>query len=190
MHIVAIIAARMESTRFPGKPLVRIGGMPMIGHVYHRARLATELNDLWIATCDESILDYAASIGAPAVMTQRTHDRGTERIAEAVPLIERQTGKRIDVAVLVPGDEPMLVPSMLDELLAPMRRDGIQVANLTSPSAEEPIRTRSKWFEIREGTPSMFRVSRFRRGKSSRARCPFGNSWVSSRSLETHCRNT
>ncbi len=118
MRAVGIIAARMASSRFPGKPLVPVRGLPMIGHVYHRARLARLIHDVWIATCDQSIIDYAGQIGANAVLTRDTHERATDRIAEAVPYIEERTGRRVDVAVLVQGDEPMLQPEMLDELIS------------------------------------------------------------------------
>ena len=137
MHVVGIIAARMASTRFPDKPLAKIQGVPMIGHVYHRSRMVRGIDDVWVATCDQSIMAYSASIKASAVMTRDTHERATDRIAEAVPLIEAQTGKRIDVAVLIQGDEPMLVPAMLEELVAPMRRTDAggppPIANLISP---------------------------------------------------------
>jgi 3-deoxy-manno-octulosonate cytidylyltransferase (CMP-KDO synthetase) len=136
VNVVGIIAARMASTRFPNKPLVSIRGMPMIGHVYHRARLAAGMNEVWIATCDQSIIDYASTIGAPAVMTSDRHSRATDRIAEAVPRIEERTGKAVDVAVLIQGDEPMLVPAMLEELVGAMRRDHVLVANLISPIAD------------------------------------------------------
>ena len=139
MRVTGIIAARMASTRFPDKPLARIQGMPMIGHVYHRAKMAAGIDDIWIATCDQSIMDYAASIGAPAVLTRDTHERATDRIAEAVPYIEAKTGSRIDVGILVQGDEPMLVPAMLEDLVRPMRVGGVTIANLIAriESAEE-----------------------------------------------------
>lgn len=178
MRVTSIIAARMASTRFPDKPLTEIHGIPMIGHVYHRARMAAGIDDVFIATCDQAIMDYAASIGAEAVLTRDTHDRATDRIAEALPYIEERTGRRVDVAVLVQGDEPMLVPAMLEELVAPMRRGGMPVANLVSPIADaaefedpntvkvvmdagqralylsrEPIPSRSKW----KGTVPMWK---------------------------------
>jgi len=111
----------------------------MLGHVYFRARAAEYLDEVWIATCDRAIIDYAALIGANAVLPRDTHERATDRIAEALPYIEERTRRRVDVAVLVQGDEPMLVPAMLDELVAPMRGDGVSVANLISPilSVEE-----------------------------------------------------
>jgi 3-deoxy-manno-octulosonate cytidylyltransferase (CMP-KDO synthetase) len=134
MHIVGIVAARMASTRYPNKPMVPILGMPMIGHVYHRSRLATSLDDLWVATCDRELVDYVESIGGKAVMTSDHHERATERIAEAVPIIEAQTKVRIDAAALLQGDEPMILPSMIDELVAPMRHSvtGASVVNLMS----------------------------------------------------------
>src|ERR1051325_2802007 len=133
MNVVGIIAARMASTRFPNKPLVKVRGIPMIGHVYHRAKLAKGTQDVWIATCDQSIIDYANSIGARAVMTRDTHERATDRIAEALPYIETATGKRVDVAILVQGDEPMLQPRMLDDLVAAMVDKQPAVANLMNP---------------------------------------------------------
>jgi 3-deoxy-manno-octulosonate cytidylyltransferase (CMP-KDO synthetase) len=136
MRVVGIIAARMASTRFPGKPLVQVRGIPMIGHVYHRAHLARQMHDVWIATCDQSIMDYAAGIGANAVLTRDTHERATDRIAEAVPYIEERTGQRVDVAVLVQGDEPMLQPEMLDELISGMMERRASVANLMNPIAD------------------------------------------------------
>lgn len=132
MNAVGIIAARMASTRFPGKPLARLRGIPMLGHVYYRSRMAESLDDIWIATCDQAILDYASSIGAKAVLTRETHERATDRIAEALPYIEERTGKRIDIALLIQGDEPLLIPAMLDELVGPMRNGGVPTANLIS----------------------------------------------------------
>lgn len=133
MHVVGIIAARMASTRFPDKPLALIQGIPMIGHVFHRSRLARSLDAVWIATCDEAIMEYAARMGAPAVLTSPTHRGATDRIAEALPCIEQQSGRPIDVAVLIQGDEPLLVPAMLDELVAPfLERDPADVPSITN----------------------------------------------------------
>jgi 3-deoxy-manno-octulosonate cytidylyltransferase (CMP-KDO synthetase) len=121
LNVIGIAAARMASTRYPDKPMVPILGMPMIGHVLHRSRMATTLDDVWVATCDQAIVDYVRSIGGKAVMTASTHERATERIAEAMQKIEAETGRRVDVAALLQGDEPMLVPQMIDELIGPMR---------------------------------------------------------------------
>jgi 3-deoxy-manno-octulosonate cytidylyltransferase (CMP-KDO synthetase) len=104
----------------------------MLGHVYYRSRIAAGLDEIWIATCDREILDYASSIGANAVLTRATHERATERIAEALPYIEERTGRSLDVAMLIQGDEPLLVPAMLEELVVPMRKGGVHTANLIS----------------------------------------------------------
>lgn len=114
MTAVAIIPARLGSSRFPGKPLAPILGMPMIGHVYLRTALSKVLDSTWVATCDKEIFDYVESIGGKAVMTAETHERAADRTAEAMLNIERSTGKRIDIAVMVQGDEPLVTPDMID----------------------------------------------------------------------------
>jgi 3-deoxy-manno-octulosonate cytidylyltransferase (CMP-KDO synthetase) len=117
MNVVAIIPARMSSTRFPGKPLAPILGLPMIGHVYLRTVMSEGLSDCWVATCDEVVKDYIESIGGKAVMTADTHERCSDRCAEAMLKIEESTGRRIDVVVVVQGDEPMVTPAMIDEAI-------------------------------------------------------------------------
>lgn len=134
MNIIAIIPARMGSSRFPGKPLAKILGIPMVGHVYFRTKMSKILSDVYIATCDQEIMDYAASIGAKAIMTKSTHERCSDRCAEAMLKIEEVTGKRIDIVVIVQGDEPMVRPEMVDLALEPMLNDSsIQVVNLMAP---------------------------------------------------------
>ncbi len=131
MHTIAVIPARMASTRFPGKPLANICGLPMLGHVFYRTKMSELLNDVYFATCDKEIADYAAGIGARAIMTKDTHERASDRCTEALLKIEAETGKTVDVLVMVQGDEPMLRPSMLDELIKPVIDDpGIAVTNL------------------------------------------------------------
>lgn len=131
MHIIAVIPARMASTRFPGKPLAPICGLPMLGHVFYRTKMSELLHDVYFATCDREIADYAATIGAKAIMTKDTHERASDRCAEALQKIEAETGRKVDVLVMVQGDEPMLRPSMLDELIRPvLENPGIPVTNL------------------------------------------------------------
>ena len=133
MNIVAIIPARMGSSRFPGKPLARLHGMPMLGHVYFRTRLNSRLSGVYIATCDDEIRGYARSIGAACVMTSSAHTRASDRTAEAAGIIECTSGP-IDAVVMVQGDEPMLVPSMVDEAVLPLLDDpAVQVVNLMAP---------------------------------------------------------
>lgn len=114
MTAVAIIPARLGSSRFPGKPLTPILGMPMIGHCYHRTAMSTQLHSTWVATCDKEIFDYVESIGGKAVMTADTHERAADRTAEAMLKIEKTIGARIDIAVMVQGDEPLVTPDMID----------------------------------------------------------------------------
>jgi len=134
LNIIAIIPARMGSSRFPGKPMAKILGMPMLGHVYFRTKMSKTLKEVYIATCDEEIMAYANSIGAKCIMTKNTHERCSDRVAEALLKIEAQTGQKIDVVVLVQGDEPMVFPEMIDMALEPMLKDAsINIVNLMAP---------------------------------------------------------
>ena len=131
---IGIIPARMASSRLPGKPMVSILGIPMVGHVYFRSKMSRALDEVYIATCDKDICDYADSIGATGIMTADTHERATDRSAEAMEKIEAMTGKKADIIVMIQGDEPLLVPQMIDEVIAPLRDDPeVMVANLMSP---------------------------------------------------------
>src|SRR5437870_4332177 len=82
--IVAIIPARFDSSRFPGKPLAVIAGIPMIARVVARALLARRVGEVWVATDDARIADVAAAAGARVAMTAKSHATGTDRVAEAV----------------------------------------------------------------------------------------------------------
>jgi 3-deoxy-manno-octulosonate cytidylyltransferase (CMP-KDO synthetase) len=136
--IIGIIPARMGSSRFPGKPLKEICGIPMLGHVYFRSKMSPVLDEVYIATCDAEIAEYADSIGAKCVMTKNTHERASDRSAEALEKIEVETGDRIDILVMIQGDEPMLVPEMVDLAVGPMTQDeSIQVVNLMAPIKTE-----------------------------------------------------
>jgi len=117
MKIVAVIPARMGSSRFPGKPLAPILGKPMIEHVYRRVALCEQLDTTIIATCDEEIRLAAEGFGAPVVMTSAEHDRASDRVAEAVQNLEA------DIIVMVQGDEPMIYPDMIDVAVVPFLGD-------------------------------------------------------------------
>lgn len=134
--IVGIIPARMASSRFPGKPLAKILGIPMIGHVYFRSRMAQVLDDVYVATCDDEIMEYVKSIGGKAIMTSDKHERASDRAAEAMVKIEKETGQRVDIVGMIQGDEPMLFPEMIEEVVQTMLQDeSILVANLMAPIA-------------------------------------------------------
>ncbi|MFA4850521.1 MAG: 3-deoxy-manno-octulosonate cytidylyltransferase [Methanoregula sp.] len=133
MNIIGIIPARMASSRFPGKPLAKIQGIPMIGHVYYRSKMSGLLDEVYIATCDPEVMEYAKSIGAPAVMTSASHERASDRTAEAMQKIETEMGKKMDIVVMIQGDEPMIYPEMIDDAVRPMQQDPeILVVNLMS----------------------------------------------------------
>jgi 3-deoxy-manno-octulosonate cytidylyltransferase (CMP-KDO synthetase) len=138
MSVVGIIPARMASTRFPGKPMALIGGVPMIGHCYFRSRMSKLLDDVYVATCDQEIVDYIESVGGKAVMTADTHERASDRTAEAVQTIERETGQEIEIVPMIQGDEPMLVPDMIDEAVQPLLDDpDVVVVSLMGPLATD-----------------------------------------------------
>ena len=123
MKALAIIPARMNSSRFPGKPMAKIHDMPMIGHCYHRTSMCDDLTDTYVATCDSEIFDYICSIGGKAVMTSIKHERASDRAAEAMLKIEKKIKEKVDIVVMVQGDEPMVTPSMISESLVPFKSD-------------------------------------------------------------------
>jgi len=131
MKIIAIIPARMASSRFPGKPMEKIHGIPMIGHCYNRTRKCSDLTETYVATCDEEIYDYIESIGGKAIMTSLSHERATDRTAEAMLKIELLMEEKVDIVVMVQGDEPMVTPNMISESLSPFLKDeSVNVVNL------------------------------------------------------------
>ena len=131
MNILALIPARMGSTRFPGKPMANIHGKPMIGHVYERVSKSSILSMTAVATCDHEIYDYITSIGGNAVMTANTYERASDRCAEALLKLEETHNVTYDIVVMVQGDEPMTHPEMISEAVQPMIDDiEILVANL------------------------------------------------------------
>ena len=145
-RIVGIIPARMGSSRFPGKPMAKINGIPMVGHVYYRSKMSKTLDEVYVATCDKEIEDYINSIGGKAIMTSDKHKRASDRVAEALTKIESEIGETIDIIVLLQGDEPMITPEMIDEAVQPFLEDQqIVVTNLMAP-----IRTKEEFQDPNE----------------------------------------
>lgn len=131
MKILSLIPARMGSSRFPGKPMARILGKPMIGHVFERVSLNPLLTLTAVATCDQEIADYINSLGGRSVMTSNQHERASDRCAEALEILEREDGATYDIVVMVQGDEPMTHPDMITEAVQPMLDDpAILITNL------------------------------------------------------------
>ncbi|MDR3320168.1 MAG: 3-deoxy-manno-octulosonate cytidylyltransferase [Desulfovibrio sp.] len=131
MNIIAVIPARMGSSRYPGKPLALIYNVPLVGHVAFRTAMSKSLSGTYVATCDEIIENYCKSVELPCVMTGDHHVRCTTRTAEALLKIEAAAGKKADIVVMVQGDEPMVTPAMIDAAVAPMIDDpSVNVVNL------------------------------------------------------------
>jgi len=132
MKAIGIIPARLDATRFPGKPMVVLHGMPMVGHCYHRTRLAPGVAAAYVATCDTEIADYARGIGGSAVMTATSHTRATTRTAEAMKHIEVETGERVDIVVMVQGDEPLILPETIGATLDHFSDPDVEIVNIMS----------------------------------------------------------
>jgi 3-deoxy-manno-octulosonate cytidylyltransferase (CMP-KDO synthetase) len=134
MEIIGIVPGRMGSSRYPGKPLAKILGVPMVAHCYARSKMSKLLTDTVVATCDKEIEDYCLARGIEVVMTSDKHERASDRCAEAAEKMEARKGKKYDIVVLIQGDEPMLTPEMIDMSLEPMLNDSsIKVVNLMAP---------------------------------------------------------
>ncbi len=110
MNIIGVIPARWASTRFKGKVLAKINGIPMIQHVWQQAKKSRLLDEVFIACDDEKVFDAAQGFGAAVVMTSPAHSSGTERIAQAF----RHTDAKI--IVNIQGDEPLIQPGVIDSL--------------------------------------------------------------------------
>jgi 3-deoxy-manno-octulosonate cytidylyltransferase (CMP-KDO synthetase) len=132
MRAVGIIPARLGATRYPNKPMALIHGMPMVGHCYHRTRLASGIEATYVATCDEEIAEYVRGIGGSAIMTSTSHTRATTRTAEAMECIEAETGKQADVVVMVQGDEPLILPETIAETLDHFSEPTVEIVNIMS----------------------------------------------------------
>lgn len=117
MKIVAIIPARMNSSRFPGKPLALINGRTMIEHIYRRAALCASLDAVFVATCDAEIRETAEKFGGKVLMTSPRHERASDRAAEAAENLSAE------IVVMIQGDEPMITPEMIEAAVKPMLRD-------------------------------------------------------------------
>jgi len=134
MKVIVGIPARMGSSRFPGKPLAKILGMPMIEHVYKRCQFAESIDDLFIATCDEEIRDVVLGFGGKVFMTDKEIPRPGLRVAEAC---RQQNIADDDIVVVVQGDEPLIHPGMINLAVAPLVKDpNVQLLTLVAGANE------------------------------------------------------
>ena len=121
----------MASSRFPGKPLEPILGLPLVLHVYERCRLCARLDRVVVATCDEEIRAACQAHGAEAVMTADTHPGCVDRTDEAVRIIGADLADD-DLVLMVQGDEILVTPEMLSDMVAAFAASAAPVVNLAS----------------------------------------------------------
>jgi len=131
MRVIGVIPARYYSSRLSGKPLVDIGGKPMIYWVYQQAMKVPELDDIYVATDDERIVSAVEDFGGQAIMTSSEHATGTDRLAEVADKIFA------DWYVNIQGDEPLIEPETIQAVLKPVLSDSsIEAVNLMTKIAE------------------------------------------------------
>jgi 3-deoxy-manno-octulosonate cytidylyltransferase (CMP-KDO synthetase) len=129
LNVAAIIPARYASTRFPGKPLVKVSGITMIERVYRQAEMASLVNAVLVATDDERIADAVKAFGGKFVMTSPDHPSGTDRLAEVA-----KNSPEIDLVVNVQGDEPLIDPAAIDAAIKPFLSDpSLEMSTLARP---------------------------------------------------------
>ncbi|MGA0333209.1 MAG: 3-deoxy-manno-octulosonate cytidylyltransferase [Kiritimatiellia bacterium] len=145
MKTVAILPARYDSVRFPGKMLADLGGVPVIVRTVRRALQAESLHGVLVATDDKRIFDAVAAAGHEVCMTRRDHPSGTDRIAEAAGNLDAE------LLVNVQGDEPWMDPALIDRLVARMHAEDapdigtactpiFEAADLHNPSVVKVVR--------------------------------------------------
>ena len=130
LKFIAIIPARYASTRFPGKPLAKLGGKPVIQRVYER--VTSVISNAVVATDDERIYAAVESFGGKVVMTSENHKSGTDRCWEAY----QKQGEEYDVVINVQGDEPFIAESQLGSIMACFEDEATDIATLVKPFAE------------------------------------------------------
>jgi len=131
LKVFGIIPARYASTRFPGKPLAQLGGRSMVEWVYRHASEA--FDTVVVATDDKRIVAEVQRFGGRAVMTSPDHQSGTDRCAEALTLMQEETGTNADVVVNIQGDEPFVDPKLLSRLAACFNDEFTQIATVVKP---------------------------------------------------------
>ena len=120
MKFYAFIPARYGSSRYPGKPLMKIAGKMMIQHVYERACCYKKFEDVFVVTDDKRISEAVSDFGGKVIISEQEHMSGTDRIHEAVSRLGLNTG---DIIVNIQGDQPVFDIRIIDSLLEPFHSD-------------------------------------------------------------------
>ncbi len=136
MRTLCVIPAHMASSRFPGKPLKPLLGLPLILHVWHRCRLYQGFERVVVATCDSEIHSVIEGAGGQAIMTSDAHERATDRVEEAVAKLDASLFND-DLVIMVQGDEVLMQPEMADAIVAAYQREKPAVVNLASRLVRE-----------------------------------------------------
>jgi 3-deoxy-manno-octulosonate cytidylyltransferase (CMP-KDO synthetase) len=131
---IVLIPARMGSSRLPGKPLADIHGEPMIVHVWRRA-VEADVGPVWVAADDARVVEAVARAGGKAIVTRSDHPSGSDRIFEALGVVDPAFS--YDVVVNVQGDLPTIEPSVVRACLAPLTDDAVDISTLATPIISE-----------------------------------------------------
>ena len=167
MNILAVIPARHGSTRFPGKPLASVAGLPMIQRVYTRVAASGACDKVVVATDDERIASIVREFGGHVVMTSLDCPNGTMRCHEAVVALEAE-GAHVDAVLNIQGDEPFVHPEQITQLADMLRKPDAAVVTLAKSMPADP--------EIQ--SPHRVKVVRNLKGRAqmfSRSPLPHGN---------------
>ncbi|MGD8399332.1 MAG: 3-deoxy-manno-octulosonate cytidylyltransferase [Bacillota bacterium] len=143
MKVLGVIPARYQSSRLPGKPLMLIGGKPMIQRVYENARTAACLDELIVATDDQRIYDAVVAFGGKVEMTAANHPTGTDRLAE----VARRHAE--EVVINIQGDEVMIQGAVIDAVIRPLLEEPALVMTTAKTRLTDP----AQWQE-----PSVVKV--------------------------------
>ena len=128
---IAIIPARYNSSRLPGKPLKKIEGRTLIEHVYRRVELARSVDRIMVATDDDRIQAAVEAFGGDAILTRKEHQSGTDRLAEAAAGMPDDT-----IVINVQGDEPLIEPELIENALTAARLGDADVVTLMTPLSD------------------------------------------------------
>ena len=168
--IIGVIPVRMGSSRFPGKPLYKIAGMPMLEHVWHRSKMYSDWDEIFLATCDKEIQEFANTKNIPCIMTSDKHERALDRVAEAIENSDFEISSE-DIVLNVQGDEPMMHPNMITATVQPMLDD----AEINGVVLSMPIMD-----EVQFNDPNALKIIHNIKGDilyTSRAPIPYCKEW-------------
>jgi len=132
MKVLGIIPSRYGSSRFPGKPLIDLKGKSMIQRVYEQAKKCSSFSSVVVATDDKRIFDHVKAFGGEVMMTSNAHQSGTERCGEVI-----EQWNDYDIVVNIQGDEPLIKPEQLADLIAVFEDESVEIATIVKAMHNE-----------------------------------------------------